>query len=217
MYQASQVRNWREVADSILRLDSFIHSHSRSWNPTYVNYGGGFGISLEDTQEPFDLDAFATWWHHRTQPPWRRSLELGRYLVGPYGYLVVEVRHVKLSRGQTFIITDGGMNAFLRPIITGERHRIRLSGPVTEQPQMDAHVTGPLCTPLDVIGFYRGPSVAPGDLLLIDDAGAYGPTLSPVHFLGHPTPSEWITEGGLPRVVRTSQSALSYSQFGLNT
>lgn len=215
MYQASQVRDWLDVARSIQELDRYIQCLGDVWSPSYVNYGGGFGIPLMDSQREFDFEAFSHWWVGRPRSSWQSALELGRYLVGPYGQLVVEVRSVKCSRGVTYIITDGGLNAFIRPQLTGENHRVRRRVETARGRDMAAIVTGPLCTPLDVLGPYEGPPVGAGDLLVIEDAGAYGPTMSPAHFLGHPTPSEWAIEGGSMRLVRASRQAVSYSRDGL--
>ena len=53
-------------------------------------------------------------------------------------------------------------------------------------------VTGPLCTPTDVIGqsVQINKDIKAGDYIVIDKSGAYGVTYSPLAFLGHISPIE---------------------------
>jgi diaminopimelate decarboxylase len=54
-----------------------------------------------------------------------------------------------------------------------------------------ASVVGPLCTPLDVLGERMELARAePGDLVVVFQSGAYGPSASPQAFLGHPRCAE---------------------------
>jgi diaminopimelate decarboxylase len=54
-----------------------------------------------------------------------------------------------------------------------------------------AHVVGPLCTPLDLLGQAVDlPRLEPGDFVAVMQSGAYGLTASPTAFLSHPAPSE---------------------------
>jgi diaminopimelate decarboxylase len=59
----------------------------------------------------------------------------------------------------------------------------RMNAPETET----ASVVGPLCTPLDVLAERMTLARAePGDLVVVFQSGAYGPSASPQAFLGHP-------------------------------
>jgi len=54
-----------------------------------------------------------------------------------------------------------------------------------------ASVVGPLCTPLDVLAERMELARAePGDLVVVFQSGAYGPSASPQGFLGHPRCAE---------------------------
>ncbi|MGW7545588.1 type III PLP-dependent enzyme [Streptomyces sp. NPDC054770] len=133
-------------------------------------------------------------------PGWREgrpriAVESGRYLVGDSGTLITSVSNVKVSRGQKFVILDGGINVFggmsglgrLLPVsVEVEPH-----GP-TEQ----VSLVGPLCTPGDILGRdVTVPSPAPGDLVRVPNTGAYGPTASLLGFLGRPSPVEVVVDG----------------------
>ena len=123
-------------------------------------------------------------------------LELGRYLVGEAGVYVARVLDRKVSRGQVFLVTDGGMHHHLAA--SGNFGQvIRRNYPVAIGTRMDAterevaSVVGPLCTPLDVLAERMELARAePGDLVVVFQSGAYGPSASPQAFLGHPRCAE---------------------------
>jgi diaminopimelate decarboxylase len=125
-------------------------------------------------------------------------MELGRYLVGEAGYYVCRIIERKESRGQTFLMCDGGLHHHLAnsgnfgqvlrknyPVVIGNRLNQPASETVTAQ--------GPLCTPLDVIADRMElPRAEPGDWLVVLQSGAYGASASPSAFLGHPPAVELL-------------------------
>ena len=113
-------------------------------------------------------------------------------------------------------MTDGGINVFIRPKLTGEQHHVEVlrTSPAECERRSDVIITGPLCTPIDEIAT-SDIHVNGGDLVVIHDAGAYGPTLSPQFFLGHPTPTEWVVEDGRLRQVRRRRIMTEYCKDGL--
>lgn len=170
--------------------------------PRFVNLGGGFGIPYFPGDRPVDLAPVAAALadaRDRAQAAWPGSaivIELGRYLVGEAGIYVCEVIERKTSRGQVFLITDGGLHHHLAasgnfgqvlrknyPVLIGTR----VEGAAREK----ASVVGPLCTPLDLLADRMELAVAgPGDLVVVFQSGAYGLTASPTRFLSHPEPAE---------------------------
>ena len=167
-----------------------------------VNLGGGWGIPYFPGEQVLDLapvsDALATIQQRmsRELPGAQAVLELGRYLAGEAGIYVARVLDRKLSRGQVFLVTDGGMHHHLAA--SGNFGQvIRRNYPVVIGNRMDteerevASVVGPLCTPLDVLAERAelAPS-GPGDLVVVFQSGAYGPSASPQAFLGHPRCAE---------------------------
>ena len=128
------------------------------------------------------------------------SIELGRYLVGESGVYVCRVLDRKVSRGQVYLVTDGGLHHHLAA--SGNFGQvIRKNYPVTlvtrsgssaaDGPREVASLVGPLCTPLDLLADRMSLPVAEvGDLAVIFQSGAYGATASPQAFLGHPGVTE---------------------------
>jgi diaminopimelate decarboxylase len=163
-----------------------------------LNIGGGFGIPYFPGEAPLDLAPIAA--HLRQALPQVQealpqaevTIELGRYLVGEAGVYVARVVDRKVSRGQVFLVTDGGLHHHLAA--SGNFGQvIRKNYPVAIGNRMDAgesevvSVVGPLCTPLDLLADKMElPRADVGDLVVVFQSGAYGLSASPGSFLGHP-------------------------------
>lgn len=169
-----------------------------------LNIGGGFGIPYFPGEQPLDLHPIAdnlNAWLPRVKdalPQAHVAIELGRYLVGEAGVYISRVTDRKVSRGQTFLITDGGMHHQLAA--SGNLGQvIRKNYPVAIASRMEAgdedtevvNIVGPLCTPLDILADrMRLPRADVGDLVAVFQSGAYGPTASPSGFLSRPAAGE---------------------------
>jgi diaminopimelate decarboxylase len=167
-----------------------------------LNIGGGFGIPYFPGEERLDLEAVGSNLKRllaeaRPQLPQAQIvIELGRYLVGEAGAYVCRVVDRKVSRGQVFLVTDGGLHHHLSasgnfgqvirknyPVVIGTR--------VAQGPREQASVVGPLCTPLDLLADQMELGQADvGDLVVVLQSGAYGITASPAAFLSHPAAVE---------------------------
>jgi len=176
----------------------------------FLNLGGGFGIPYFPGEQRLDLapiganlDDICT----RAQaqlPQAAIVIELGRYFVGEAGLYVTRIVDRKVSCGQVFLVTDGGLNHHLSA--SGNFGQvIRKNYPATlvtrsgsSAESLDqggarevASVVGPLCTPLDLLADKMSLPVAEaGDLAVIFQSGAYGASASPQAFLGHPVVTE---------------------------
>jgi len=167
-----------------------------------LNIGGGFGIPYFPGEARLDLvpigEALAVQAARvRTALPQARlSIELGRYLVGEAGIYVARVIDRKVSRGQVFLVTDGGLHHHLAA--SGNFGQvIRKNYPVAIGNRVEGKegagreavsVVGPLCTPLDLLAERMElPHADVVDLVVVFQSGAYGPSASPSAFLGHPT------------------------------
>jgi diaminopimelate decarboxylase len=178
-----------------------------------VDIGGGLGIAyFEDESDLAVAEAVegvnaAVAAFTARHPECRFIMELGRYLAGWSGTYVVRARYVKQSRGEHFVVTDGGMNHHMAAVGMGSfvkrNFPIRLLSRPDAPPTGKYTITGPLCTPEDVLGRRVSlPEVRPGDLIGIERAGAYGPTASPVLFLSHGYPAEVLVIDGQAHLVR---------------
>ena len=164
----------------------------------FLNLGGGFGIPYFPGEQPLDLAPIAANLAELAErarhelPQAQLVIELGRFLVGEAGLYVTRIVDRKVSRGQVYLVTDGGLNHHLSA--SGNFGQVvRKNYPVTIGNRADASlretasVVGPLCTPLDLLADRMDlPVAGEGDLVVVYQSGAYGASASPQGFLGHP-------------------------------
>jgi diaminopimelate decarboxylase len=163
----------------------------------FLNLGGGFGIPYFPGEQRLDIAPIGDNLQglvqraQREMPQASLVIELGRYLVAEAGVYVTRIVDRKVSRGHTYLVTDGGLNHHLSasgnfgqvvrknyPVAIGNR----MASEVTEL----ASVVGPLCTPLDLLADRMSLPVAQeNDLVVVFQSGAYGASASPQAFLGH--------------------------------
>ncbi|WP_102797879.1 pyridoxal-dependent decarboxylase, exosortase A system-associated [Bowmanella denitrificans] len=169
-----------------------------------INLGGGFGIPYFAGEQRLDLapigDNLKQLLNQYPQlGEVELVIELGRFLVAEAGIYASRITDIKTSRGQTFVMTNGGLHHHLSnsgnfgqvirknyPVAIGNK----MTSPATEDKIM---AVGPLCTPLDTLADKMLlPQAEIGDWLVVFQSGAYGPTASPQDFLGHPHVAEII-------------------------
>ena len=98
----------------------------------------------------------------------------------------------KVSRGQTFLVTNGGLHQHLAASgnfgqVIRKNYPVAIGNKMLGQNRETVSIVGPLCTPLDLLAERMQLSVAEvDDLVVIFQSGAYGLTASPQAFLGHP-------------------------------
>lgn len=170
--------------------------------PEFINIGGGFGIPYFPGETPLDLATVGEHLHALDEvlaaasPDTHLVVELGRYIVGEAGVYVARVIDRKISRGQVYLITDGGMHHHLAASgnlgqVLRKNYPVAIGNRLHECAQERVTIAGPLCTPLDVLADRVAlPQAEVGDLVVVFQSGAYGLTASPTAFLGHPPPQE---------------------------
>jgi diaminopimelate decarboxylase len=172
--------------------------------PPLVNLGGGFGIPYFPKDEALDLErvggALATRLASRPSSlaTARFAIELGRYLVGEAGVYLTRVVDRKISHGETYLVTDGGLHHQLAAsgnfgTVVRRNYPIAIATRFSEAPDEVVSIVGCLCTPLDRLGdMVHVPRADFGDLVAVFMAGAYGFSASPAGFLGHPPAGELL-------------------------
>jgi diaminopimelate decarboxylase len=163
-----------------------------------LNIGGGFGVPYFPGDEPLDVAAVGVNLKRllpdlkQRLPDARVIIELGRYLVAEAGIYVCRVVERKISRGQVFLVTDGGLHHHLAASgnfgqAIRKNYPVVIGNKVIGAERETVSVIGPLCTPLDVLADRMEMAKANvGDLVVVFQSGAYGWTASPSAFLGHP-------------------------------
>ena len=169
--------------------------------PPLVNLGGGFGVPYFSGDRALDVEAvgaalaeaLAGW-----QGDTRFAIELGRWLVAEAGVYLTRIIDRKESRGETFLVTDGGLHHQLAATgnlgtVVRRNYPLALASAMGAEASETVSVVGPLCTPLDRLGDRVSlPRAKVGDLIAVFLAGAYGASASPADFLGHPRAAELI-------------------------
>jgi diaminopimelate decarboxylase len=167
-----------------------------------LNIGGGFGIPYFDIDVALDLAAVGQGLaEHMPRaraklPEAQVMIELGRYIVGEAGVYVCRIVDRKESRGQVFLITDGGLHHQLAASgnfgqVLRRNYPVAIGNRIGQGPDETATVVGCLCTPLDLLASKMDlPHAEVGDFVVIFQSGAYGLTASPTAFLSHPQASE---------------------------
>lgn len=163
-----------------------------------LNIGGGFGVPYFAGERPLDLRQVADGMERvmqllqRVSPRTRLVIELGRYLVAEAGIYVCRVLERKQSRGETFLVTDGGLHHHLAASgnfgqVLRKNYPVAIGTRMYGEPLEHVSVVGPLCTPLDVLADrVQLPRADIDDLVVVFQSGAYGLSASPSAFLGHP-------------------------------
>jgi diaminopimelate decarboxylase len=168
----------------------------------FLNLGGGFGIPYFPGEQRLDLAPISANLHAlveragREMPAASLVIELGRYLVGEAGVYVTRIVDRKVSRGQVFLIGDGGLHHQLAASgnfgqVVRKNYPVTVSRRGAGALRESASLVGPLCTPLDLLADRMElPPAEAGDLAVVFQSGAYGPSASPAAFLGHPAAIE---------------------------
>lgn len=175
-----------------------------------VDYGGGFPQAAESAPSPARFLAALTeaLAGAGLRLPPRPAIEPGRFLVGSAGWLVTSVLHARPAHaagGTSLTVIDAGLTELIRPALYGSRHGVYalpfdhwLPDSVTA-----SSVHGPICESTDTFGIHRLPPLRRGDILAIEDAGAYGASFTS-RYNGRPAPAEvalW-PDGSLERCDR---------------
>lgn len=175
-----------------------------------IDMGGGFGIPYSETEHELDLDAFVAGLgkilSDLSLDDKRIYFESGRYIAADAGIFLTRIMDVKGDDHRKILVTDGGMNDFMRIAFMKEHHPIAHVIPDRSSSRtVNSVISGPLCTPLDCFATSAliPADVKEGDMIAIFKAGAYGLTLSPVFFLLHSLPSEYaVRDGEISEITR---------------
>jgi diaminopimelate decarboxylase len=148
----------------------------------FINMGGGLGIPYRPEEQPIDIQALG----REIQATFERVLsgtglsglklfmECGRYITGPYGFLITRAIHKK-EIYRRYVGVDATMANLMRPGMYGAYHHITVVGK-EDVPSTELYdIVGSLCENNDKFALQRSlPPIDTGDLLVMHDAGAHG-------------------------------------------
>ncbi len=172
--------------------------------PQTINIGGGLGIPYFPGDQPLDLSPIAANLSGLLEltkerlPGTEIVMELGRYFVGEAGVYICTIVDRKVSRGQVYLVTNGGLHHHLAASgnfgqVIRKNYPVIIANRIGSSDLETASVVGPLCTPLDLLADRMTLAKAQiGDFVAVFQSGAYGYSASPHNFLSHPPPNEYL-------------------------
>jgi len=179
MHIGSQITELAPFGEAFALLSDFVRTlRADGHRIEHVDLGGGLGIPYRDDNEPPpDPEAYAKVVKRATRDLGCTLIfEPGRVLVGNAGILVSRVLYLKRGEAKNFIVVDAAMNDLVRPTLYDAHHEIwpvRRGKPGA--PRIRADVVGPVCESGDFLALDRDlVEPAPGDLVAVMSAGAYG-------------------------------------------
>ena len=172
----SQLTETGPFVDALDRLLELVDELStKGIEISHLDVGGGLGVTYKDETPPHPKEyakaiaAKMVGREHLTL-----IMEPGRAIAANAGIMLTKVEFVKEGEEKSFAIVDAAMNDLIRPSLYSAWMSII---PVDESPAHKPHVydvVGPICETGDFIGKDRELAIAPGDLLAVRSAGAYG-------------------------------------------
>ena len=184
----------------------------------FINLSGGIGIPYRPDQEPNDIYAIGEGvrkvYEEVLVPAGMGDVaiytELGRYMLGPYGWLVTKAIHEKHTYKE-YIGVDACAVNLMRPAMYGAYHHITVLGKEDASCDHKYDVSGSLCENNDKFAIDRMlPKVDMGDYLFIHDAGAHGFSMG-YNYNGKLRSAELLLrEDGSVRMIRRAETPSDY-------
>lgn len=149
---------------------------------SFINLSGGVGVPYTPDKEPNDILAIGEGVHKvydevlvpAGMGDVKIFTELGRFMLAPYGHLVVKAIHEKHIYKE-YIGVDACAVNLMRPAMYGAYHHITVMGKEEMPCDHIYDITGSLCENNDKFAVDRKlPEIEIGDLLVIHDTGAHG-------------------------------------------
>lgn len=206
-----------ETARMIFELCNTIYNET-GIKLEFVDFGGGVGIPYKPEQEPMDLNYVSDEIRKLYEKlivannldPLQISFELGRYILGPYGYLISKVRHVT-RKYKDYVGLDSCMADLMRPALYGAYHHISVLGKSDMKKDKIYDVTGSLCENNDKFAIDRElPVLEKGDIVVIHDAGAHGHAMGFNYNAKLRSAEYLLTRDGSLKLIRRAQTMDDY-------
>ena len=176
----------------------------------WLDLGGGLGVRYYDEQppEPDEL-VVALMDHFQSMGSRYQRLKLliepGRSIVGNAGLLLMRVQYLKHGESRNYVIVDAAMNDLMRPALYDAWQDIVPVESDSEGVTQVYDVVGPVCESGDFLGRDRELTVAPGQLLTVWSAGAYGAVMSS-NYNTRPRAAEVMVDGEQYYIVRKRET-----------
>lgn len=201
--QLVELAPFEQSFDALLSLAAMLKAHHIPLQ--HLDFGGGLGIKYQHETPP-TVECYAkALLDRKPDPALTLVFEPGRFLTANAGVLVTRVLSLKETACKRFCIVDAGMNDLIRPALYHAWHEIICLTPSSNTPVFLYDVVGPLCESGDFLANDRLLGVAPGDLLAICQAGAYG-FVNSSNYNSRPRSAEVMVSRNAYKVVRQRET-----------
>jgi diaminopimelate decarboxylase len=202
----SQMMALEPLAAALGQLGDFVRSlEADGLGLSHVDAGGGLGIDHAGRMAPTPAEYAEVVLGALGGLGLEIVLEPGRAIAGPAGVLLTRIAYLKQGHGRKFALVDAAMNDLIRPALYDAWHDILpVAAGLGPDPE-PVDVVGPVCETGDFLGRDRRLPVAPGELLAVADAGAYGFVMSS-NYNARPRACEIMVAGEESRVVRARET-----------
>jgi diaminopimelate decarboxylase len=136
--------------------------------------------------------------------PIKVIFEPGRSIVADTGVLLTAVEFLKPGEEKNFCVVDAAMNDLMRPTLYQAWMGVQPVAP-RDGAQTTYDLVGPVCESGDWLARERDLAIAPGDLLAIMTAGAYGMTMAS-NYNTRGRAAEVIVDGDEVHLVRRRET-----------
>ncbi|MFP5305146.1 MAG: diaminopimelate decarboxylase [Gammaproteobacteria bacterium] len=201
--QLLEIAPFLDALDRVLALVDRLQA--RGVRLRHIDVGGGLGVRYKDETPPEPRDWALAIRPRLAERGLRILTEPGRAIAGNAGILVTRVLGLKPGAGKSFAIVDAAMNDLLRPTLYQAWMSIVPVTPRSDVPAQVYDVVGPVCETGDWLGKDRELAVAPGDLLAVRTAGAYGFVMSS-NYNTRPRAAEVMVDGAHAQLVRARET-----------
>jgi diaminopimelate decarboxylase len=203
----SQITEVQPFVDALRKTTAFVKElRAAGIEITYINIGGGLGITYKDETPPLPRDLADSVRPLLAECGCTIVMEPGRAIVGNAGVLVTSVLYHKESGKKRFLVVDAGMNDLIRPSLYEAYHDIRPVADRAGAEKAAVDVVGPICESGDFLAKDRPlPPVEAGDLLVVRSAGAYGFSMAS-NYNARPRPPEVLVDGSRYAVIRRRET-----------
>ena len=181
----------------------------------FADLSGGVGIPYRPEQKKTDILAVGEGVRKVYEEVFPQGgvgikTELGRWMTGPFGWLVTRAVHEKKIY-RDYIGVDACAVNLIRPAMYGAYHHITVCGKRDLPADHIYDVTGSLCENNDKFAVERPlPEIRLGDLLVIHDTGAHGSAMG-YNYNGRLRGAEVLHQAdGTDRLIRRAERAEDY-------
>jgi len=202
----SQLTSLSPFLDALDRVLALIHRLADEGIALHhLDVGGGLGVRYRDETPPEPAEYAEAINARLGGLAMEVLIEPGRAIAANAGVLLTRVEYLKPTAHRRFAIVDAAMNDLIRPALYEAYHEVvpvRRDGGGEE---VAYDLVGPVCESSDFLARNRALRLAPGDLLALRTAGAYGFSMAS-NYNGRPRPAELMVDGDRIHVVRRRET-----------